>query len=419
MSLIHHDFDQGTDGKAAYIFHTITTTALTSGGFSTLGLLTYAEGLQSITIAVLTGVATFFLFSALWRSALQSMTSKTNMKARVQVLGLSLLAAPFIIGLSSTLNATAIAGELAQRMYIQKYITTTETTLTDLHRKSEELQSLGHDFDIKIDSFEKAAVDENSSGRYSGTPGTGGVHTALLTIAHQLTQLRQSLTTLEAENITHSQQAENTLDNMRSVMHGAKPIALKVDAMASHATHLGQTLIKMNSNGLAESMLRTLNQIPNETQAIANLSKNTSVKANQKQALIKLRAHIQTNLADLNERVENFLASPLPPLPAFERISPNRAVITMWKQLPSAWAASLAMDLLPYFFLLYLMISASSKSPLEDHVDALKAMPMGNIIHALQMFQILRNQQVPAELEQAINKLPEDDNNTGNKSEGK
>lgn len=369
-------------GKARYIDFSVLVLAAGSGSFSTYGSLGYAEGLMGMAIALTIGICTFFIFGALWQAAFDSMASRSCQKARWLVLLTALCAGPFIIGLSTTLNATAIAHHIAEPLYLQSFITKAETVLADTQRKSEQLQGLTHDLTVAIETFKKASEDEEALGSYSGTPGTGGVHTALVTITTQLKTVQLSLIDKREGNTDREAEAELVLTDMRQVMQNNASIDQKADLMVGQATHLNKLVTEMNSTGLAQSLGRTMRLIPNETKAIANFSSNRRIESDQKEALERLNNHIETIMAELITGVDAFLATPSAHLPTFERVSANRATILMWRDLISAWVAAAALDLLPYFLLLYIMISSSTITEAERRYEELRSITAGELFDA-------------------------------------
>ena len=377
---LHIDYARGKDGQLRYFRNATDIASAGSGFFNTIGVLGYGEGFRAASVAVLLGILVAVLFAALWRTALRLVSDNLHYKTRLMVLITALAVAPFLFSVSTTYNVKAIAEGHAVELYMQKHITNGEAVTSALVEHAERLQGILPDLRSSISTFEKAAKDELDGGVFSGTKGAGGVSTALSRIAENLRGMEKSIMEAGASGASDALEAGKYLEHMRVAMRSKKSLPEKIDAIAASDVKLKTVHSRMDVSSIAQSTLRLLNNLPHETSVVSDFSRNAAVRSSQRDALAKLGGYLEETSQALQQSLETYSEREIPALAPFERISGNRAIMVMWREIPAAWAAGITIDFMPYFLLFYLFISASGMTPEQHRAARARAMTIDEYI---------------------------------------
>jgi len=412
---LHIDYARGKDGQLRYFRNATDIASAGSGFFNTIGVLGYGEGFRAASVAVLLGILVAVLFAALWRTALRLVADNLHYKTRLMVMITALAVAPFLFSVSTTYNVKAIAEGHAVELYMQKHITNGEAVTSALVEHAGRLQGVLPDLRSSISTFEKAAKDELEGGVFSGSKGAGGVSTALSRIAENLGGMEESILKAGASGASDALEAGKYLEDMRAAMRSKKSLPEKIDAIAASDVKLKTVHSRMDVSSIAQSTLRLLNNLPHETSVVSDFSRNAAVKSNQRDALAKLAGYLEETSQALQQSLEAYSVRDIPALAPFERISGNRAIMVMWREIPAAWAAGITIDFMPYFLLFYLFISASGMTPEQYRAARARAMTIDEYIDHFDIASgIKRYRTHPDDVENLMrkNKRREDDRGT-------
>ena len=377
---LHIEYARGKDGQLRYLRNATDIASAGSGFFNTIGVLGYGEGFRAASVAVLLGILVAVLFAALWRTALRLVSDNLHYRTRLMVLITALAVAPFLFSVSTTYNVKAIAEGHAVELYMQQHITNGEAVTAALVEHAERLQGVLPDLRSSISTFEKAAKDELEGGVFSGSKGPGGVSSALSRIAENLRTMEESIVEAGASGQSDALEAGKYLEDMRAAMRSKKSLPEKIDAIAASDVKLKSVHSSMDVSSIAQSTLRLLSNLPHETNVVSDFSRNASVRSSQRDALAKLGGYLEETSQALQQSLEAYSEQDVPTLDPFERISGNRAIMVMWREIPAAWAAGITIDFMPYFLLFYLFISASGMTPEQHRAARARAMTIDEYI---------------------------------------
>lgn len=388
------EFRKGKKGAAQFISNTSDICAIATACFSTMGLMSDADGTTGVTIAVLMGILTGVLFAALWRIVCHLISSDVSRKTRAYIMVAAFAMAPFLFSVSTTLNVKAIAQTHAKALYTEQYISQAETVTSDLFSYSQTLQGLLPDLRSAISTFDQAAQNELRTGQFSGARGTGSVHVTLTRITNNLRDIESSIVEAGKVVMQEQQNAESLLQDMRVVMQSDIPVNHKVHNIADLATKLASVHALMNKQVIGESAYRLVRNLPLETNLISEYSINPRVRASQQEALKKLAVYLKETNLSLENSLSEFIETPAPALAPFERVSGNKAIMVMWHQIPAFWAAGLAIDFMMYFVVIYLWISANSKTAMQHRIESARALSAEELLFAKDVYEALRLHQL-------------------------
>ncbi|WCN09986.1 hypothetical protein [Marinomonas mediterranea] len=338
------------------------TTAMSYYGYQSLW-----PDLEGKIMASVMAVSTFASVYLYHSTVMKALVEHVELRKRLGVLALAAVFFVFIIGLSSAINVAALSGRAAQISYLSDLEKQASVSARDIFQQANGLRRFLPLFEQQAASWQQAAHDERTLGTFSRTVGGGGVSSILDQYSTQFQTLHSQTASFLFQVETLNGQANERLALIRQVIEDQKlssPERMK--KVAEHLDVLNGLLIKMQTKDFIEGMRIIVLNMPNALKAIT-LSSNPKVAEGQQAAIAKIKDRLSSGISLMDNAFSEYLAQSALELPELRPISTLNAVMVYWYLYPQSWVAGLALDLLPLFIGLVLMIVAPPFAPSERH----------------------------------------------------
>jgi hypothetical protein len=352
------------------------------------------------TVFALAGSSAIYLF---WHYVLKIVPNLTQAWHIILAMIVTLTWCVMIFFISSSFNVTAFAGKDALELHLSRYIGELETTIGAQFKQAIIVESAVSDLRMEAAHYKDAATREFETGFYSGDPGPGAVHNALLMIEIRLSGLEGEASAFLAEVDTLSEAAKGRLEKIRQITSSERALSRRMRDISRESNALRMDLARMDSRNLSQSISRTMQGLPSEVDMQTVFSSNGDTAKRQKVALDKVRSEISRSALALSEFMSVSSAEPAASMAAFEKMSPGRAVQVYWKNFIPFWAGGIALDIAPLAVVLFLMIGLHSKTSGELARGALSSMTLQDLIRAKAGADALRRASIDAENLKSMN----------------
>lgn len=358
--------------------------------FSYMGYSALWEGFEGQFLASVMALGTLACLMLFNRFVIRALNGTAPLTNRLGILALSLVFMVLIFALSSSINTAAIAGKSAQMVYLKDVTTRMSDYKSSAYQHAMSARQFKGLFDQEANSWALAAESEMRSGAFTGTGGTGSVHTILTSYAGSFQSMSAQVDRFLGEIERLNTQADHVLLTMREVIESDLEPNERMKQVAAYADQLRALVIKMQGNDLIAGFEITVASMPSALKAIT-LSRNARVAQNQQQAIEKIKDRLTDSTALLDSALSDYQAVDLPNFPSFEPMSTLKAVFMYWDLYVQSWAAGIALDLLPLLLAVSRMIEHGGKKDRETENNRRMRMSVEEYMQAMAVRQQIAN----------------------------
>ncbi len=306
-----------------------------------------------------------------------------NTTARLGVLASVIPVTVLIVAGSANPNAAAFSGRAAQNTAIDFQIVEFERAASLRGEAAHQLAGALTDLDAIITKIESDAKAELERGAISGVAKQGAVHDLLSRLGEQLSGLRATIQKQQDEGNIVLAAAQGDLAAMRETSGKGLPAAERMKLVGKSADALRQKLNSVDTRPLAASITRLVEGMPGEVSGLSmKLSDDPKVAARQREALDRLRGEIAGTTERLVMLSAKIAASTPPETPAFRPMTGTEALQVYWRSYTSTWAIAIALDLLPFFGWLWLLIVTSTTTRAERVREEIAGMTVEQAVYS-------------------------------------
>ncbi len=339
---------------------TVASMYFTYGGV-TLFAENFEDKAHGSVFAIGSGMA-IYLF---WWAALKTVPFQED-KRQIALGLISTLVGVFMIFWVSTMqNIRDLVGLDALEKHVSVSVGTTEDIIDFKYQRGQLIEGVAVDIRSEIERYKTAAENEFKYGTYSGVAGPGAVHSALLDIHGSFVTLGSEAETFIGRVNNTNISSQGRLVKLREIASSERSYNDRTRLMSRETNAMRAELARVNVDNFAASVLRTLEGLPSKLELVSTFSKDADVARRQRLALDKIRKDIELSNSKLRVFIDAVTANPGPEFEAFEKLSPEAAIIRYWINYAPFIAGGLSLDLAPFWALLFIIIAVARLTP-ED-----------------------------------------------------
>jgi len=385
-------------GAFPQVMQAIGIACLVSTILTASGMAVDAQTVGDVLKAVAFGIAVGGAISAGWAILLKAVTSDYQQRTRNALVAVTIVFLCFILAASSQYNALEFGGVPAKTAYLEDGIGDMQDENARTYHVSQELAGFQNDLALAIVAFEWAIKAEQDDGYFSGAPGTGAVHSALIAIKDKLRAIEHSLGAKIQELPGKKAASEQLLESMKKVMDGSASLQEKEKQLVSLSAQFTRLQSEMSTLSIVGSLDRQLSTLGEDSAMASNFSTNIAIREKQEAALTKLNGYVEKTMAPLVGATASFLAVADAPMKALRPISQHTAIYKKWRAISLYWLAAVSVDFFPAIIFAIMYISASSTSPQEAQMrSTMSRTSMYDYMNFKKMDSITSHYRTPSE----------------------
>lgn len=342
----------------------LTTAYFTYSG-AEMVLVAEGGGLMERSAALVYAVGVSSMMYLFWHHAMRIVPSLPTLRQWSLGMGVSLVGAVAILGISSWLNVLAMGGAQAQKIQFINTLTQYEQTTDAFLARMGAAASFRANLVQAEAELNGWAEREATTGAVSGYAGTGTVHAALTGTAGQMDSLVRTLDAALAEGERLGEQARASLAQLREIAGSRQPVAARVSAFADESDRLRSTLLAIGNLGIADALARELGRAAGSIGALTPSAGSATIAQAQSEALAQVQQIMSEITLPLAEDARDMSTLPMPDLPENTRLSTVRAVWVHAGDLVPYWAGGIGLDLMPLVLILFLSLLRMAVQPLS------------------------------------------------------
>src|ERR1700710_1103074 len=360
--------------------------ALAAGVYTYLGVRELLNGSPSTVFfaAVIYSVAVSVGIYAFWVFLMQFMPHVVSRTGRTLMFGCMLLGSRMIFAMSSSLNASALAGAAAIQQHLSITVQNYTRDLDTANTNAIAAQSLLPDIQLASSRFARLA-DAERVGSLTGTSGSGTVVQLLTQMSGQLDSLGQEVQASGKRVAALYEQGGKNLAKMRELISDRGPISERSDAFATESLSLMGVIANLQQTSVAPAVKRAAASLSSGFIAPAAGGRTSDLADRQTAVGGKVESSIAAQAASLSDAAEKILATPRVEPIRFQAMSPAEAVLRYASDFIPSWAGAISIDLMPAVLVLILCVVHAAIR--REGLPAVSASDMtaGELVAALQM----------------------------------
>jgi hypothetical protein len=362
--------------------------AICSAAMSYWGYQSLWPSFEGKVLASIMAVVTFTTVYLYHSFTMKALMDNVSLRKRLMVLMAALLFFVFIAGLSSAINVTAISGSAAQVTYIKDFTKKISDVTNRTYQDATRVRQFLPLFELEKMSWKAAASEEKRLGAYSHFAGGGGVYAVLNRYADHYANLEQQTQIFLKKIGDLHNQVNARLIAIRELAEKPDTPEQRMKAIALEVDKINALLVKMQGDDLIAGFNIIINNLPNEVRII-NLSKNQRIANGQQAAIAKIKDRLSHSVPIVRQAFAEYQSKSISELPTLEPMSTLRAVVEYWYLYPQAWIAGLAIDLLPLFLGVILLILRQNPASTKQNTLMRKQMTVDELFSAQDMLTSL------------------------------
>ena len=299
-----------------------------------------------------------------------------------RALGLFILS-PFLMlvfFMSTLLNLRALVGNDAIEQHFTAVIARYEEIVDQRNQGFQLVDGLVFGARSETARYKAAADRELNDGTYTGVPDKGAVYDALILLENSFQSLEVEGETFLSRLDAASKQALRSLEKIREIQSSGRSPEDRARFISKETNALRANLAKVNAHQFAISVVRILENLPSNLDAITVFSSDAAVARSQRLALEKLRKDIEFSTEKLSVYVDEITSNPLPKLKAFQRLSSDAAVIRYAYNYRAFIGGGIGLDASPLFILLFVMLAFARLSRQDQANIRINNITVGELI---------------------------------------
>jgi len=300
------------------------------------------------------GTGTFLV----WHCAYAVAPALPEFKHRLQGWMTTLAGCVFILAFSAWFSAVALGGNEAMRAGYERVVGQAQTAMAQLSSDG----GLGSLYAVAkgiSDETERLIECEFQAGCVSGGKGTGGVHSTLQNLAKNVSGKLTAIA--EARQAQEKAYAEGTacVEKMRAAVSATSDPDARREALACGAACVNKSIGILAENRIADELRANI-------VTIADIVIPASIKTDrQRQAVENILAAARSKASAIAKGSDNGGSGKVAPL-MMPELNAMQAVITNWQAIVPAWAAAIALDLLPLILMSFIATAAAARREAPD-----------------------------------------------------
>lgn len=351
----------GAKRAEMHLWYATLTVTLASGVMSTIGVYEVlgANRAYGFSLSLLVGVVITAMLSGAWSYLFHALPQARG----ATLVNLSLLLVPFLVLvflISSWTNATAVVGGPALNMHNRQFLNDYGRALDAANRQVQASAPTLAAMRAEASAFRADVAGEIADGRLTGYSGRGVVSGTLEQIADKLDgMVAEAQTATEAAAQT-SAEASAAFAEVQSHLEQGKNDPAFVKERFDRIHH---AIIELDEKSPAAVMAALLPTIHKGIAFRGADGRSAGLRDRQAEALEgSVVPRVEQTFATLEDLARSTAGGTVE-LPRFEHLSAPEAAMRYMAQFPIYWGMAIAIDLMPLFFLVLLVVATPRVEP--------------------------------------------------------
>lgn len=301
--------------------------------------------------AVSVGIWIFWLYTMAFVPTVRGFLRRPAMFA-VMLLGCTM-----IVAMSSWLNATALSGDAALQKHLEHILAAYEESADRAFERALGAQELTSDLRPQAQRFRDLAERERRHGIITGSPGEGAVTALLDQVAARLEGLAGEIEGSRAVAEKLREQAMGHLRRLHEILLDEENVlGARRLAFVREIQKLAPVITELGGIDVAPAIARAAAGLDEGIVLPAPSAKNPDLARRQREAFEQVRKAVAESKQGLQRAAEVLAERPVVEAPRMRPVNAAKAVFLYMQDFVPAWAAAVAIDMIPAVLVFYLVL---------------------------------------------------------------